>query len=77
MLMWEVTDRKAQTLLPIIESTTRSTVMSAQWRAYSQITTLGISHQTVNHSLHFIEPGKKEVMGTSDDLFPTYLPECL
>ena len=56
--MVEVSDRSAQTLLPIIQQYVRpgTTVLSDEWRAYSRIPTLGMTHQTVNHSLHFVDP---------------------
>ena len=48
----------AQTLLPIIQQYVLpgTTIMSDEWRAYQQVTSLGMSHQTVNHSLHFVDP---------------------
>ena len=55
-----VPDRRAQTLLPIIQSHVNpgSTVYSDQWSAYSNVSSLRnvASHSTVNHSLHFVEP---------------------
>ncbi len=57
--MVEVSDRSAATLLPLIQRHVLpgTTVLSDQWRAYSQISTsLGMPHQTVNHSLHFVDP---------------------
>lgn len=56
--MVEVSDRSARTLLPIIQQYVLpgTTIMSDEWRAYQQVTSLGMSHQTVNHSLHFVDP---------------------
>ena len=55
----EVQQRDAATLLPIISTYIRpgSIVYSDEWRAYSQLaTTTGCQHNTVNHSLHFVDP---------------------
>ncbi len=30
--------------------------MSDQWRAYCQIPSLGYTHETVNHSVNFVDP---------------------
>ena len=56
--MVEVADRSANTFLPIIQTYIRpgTTVFSDEWRAYSQITSLGLSHSTVNHSINFVDP---------------------
>ena len=56
--MVEVQQRSAAVLLPLIQQYIRpsTTVMSDEWRAYSQISTLGMQHETVNHSLHFVDP---------------------
>ena len=55
-----VPDRRAQTLLPIIQSHVNpgTTVKADQWKAYSSVSSLrnAASHSTVNHSLHFVEP---------------------
>ena len=51
--------RDAATLLPLIQHHIRpgSTIYSDEWKAYSRITaTTGMSHETVNHSLHFVDP---------------------
>ena len=48
----------AATLLPIIGRVAESgsIIHSDQWRAYSNIQRdLGLTHQTVNHSLHFVD----------------------
>ena len=50
----------ATTLLPIIHAhmAPRTVVHSDQWRAYSQVSTLGAvaAHNTVNHSVNFVHP---------------------
>ena len=54
-----VHQRNAATLLPIIRAHVApgTEVHSDEWRAYSRINTLpGITHSTVNHSLHFVDP---------------------
>ena len=58
VFMVEVSDRSAATLLPIIQRfiTPGTTVISDEWRAYRQISSLGLAHQTVNHSLNFVDP---------------------
>ena len=55
--MVEVQNRTTSTLLPIIQQYVRpgTTVLSDEWRAYSQIPSLGMTHQTVNHSLNFVD----------------------
>jgi transposase-like protein len=53
-----VQDRSAETLEGIIENHVRvgSTVHTDMWRAYSNIDELGLTHVTVNHSQHFLDP---------------------
>ncbi len=55
-----VPDRRAATLLPIIDAHVAAGTMiySDQWSAYSQVGSLPNvgSHSSVNHSLHFVEP---------------------
>jgi hypothetical protein len=55
-----VEKRDAATLLPIIRQfiLPRTTILSDQWAAYSNISTgpENYVHQTVNHSLHFVVP---------------------
>lgn len=58
VFMVEVNDRSASTLLPIIQQYVKpgSTVISDEWRAYNRISSLGMTHETVNHSLNFVDP---------------------
>ena len=52
-------NRSKETLMPIISAhiLPGTTIISDQWRAYNALSTLpGISHQTVNHSVNFIDP---------------------
>ena len=55
----EVEKRDAATLLPLISQHVRpgSIVLSDEWSSYNQLTaTTGSTHQTVNHSLYFVDP---------------------
>ena len=56
--MVEVAIRSAATLLPIIQQFVKpgTTVISYERRSYSRIPTLGMSHQTVNHSINYVDP---------------------
>ena len=54
----EIVERRdAGTLLPIIEKVVRqgSTVHSDEWKAYQKISNIGYQHETVNHSLNFVD----------------------
>ena len=55
-----VPNRAAVTLLPILQQHLRSgtTVHSDQWAAYNRTQQLPsvATHNTVNHSLHFVDP---------------------
>jgi len=53
-----VKDRSAKTLLPIIKKHIRegSVVYTDCWAAYNNIKSIGLDHETVNHSLHFVNP---------------------
>ena len=59
-VMCTVHDRTARTLLPILQQHLRSgtVVYSDQWAAYNHVQQLQqvSQHNTVNHSLHFIDP---------------------
>jgi len=53
-----VPNRSKEPLMPIISANILpgTTIVSDQWRAYNAIGTLrGISHQSVNHSLNFVD----------------------
>ena len=55
----EVQQRDANTLLPLIAQYIRpgSIVYSDEWSSYNQLSaTKRLAHQTVNHSLHFVDP---------------------
>ena len=56
-----VLNRSAATLLPILQQHLRSgtTIHSDQWAAYNLVQQLPsvTVHNTVNHSLHFVDPG--------------------
>ena len=56
--MFTVSDRSAATLLPIIQTSILpgTTILSDQWAAYNGIAAMGFNHQTVNHSMNFIQP---------------------
>ena len=54
-------DRKAETLIPIIQSTIKpnSEIWSDLWKAYGSLNNLGFTHKTVNHSENFVDPNTK------------------
>ena len=55
----EVQQRDAATLLPIVQNFVRpgSIVYSDEWAAYNQLAaSAACQHQTVNHSIHFVDP---------------------
>ena len=56
--MVAVPDRSKNTLMPIITQYIRpgTTVISDEWRSYNDIGISGYTHQTVNHSLNFMDP---------------------
>ena len=53
-----VKNRSAKSLLPIIQEHVRegSIVYTDCWAAYNNTKSLGLQHETVNHSLHFVNP---------------------
>lgn len=53
-----VQNRKAETLLPLILSRVKanSIVWSDEWRAYKNLSKLNFCHETVNHSVNFVNP---------------------
>ena len=55
----ELVDRRnAATHLPIIQHHVQpgTVVHSDEWAAYSQISSTGYTHSTINHSLLFVDP---------------------
>ena len=54
----ETSQRNAETLLPLIQTFIKpgSIIISDQWKAYNKISELGYQHQTVNHSVNFVDP---------------------
>ena len=56
--LFAVPDRSAATVLPILTQSIApgTTVITNKWRAYGQLQNLNFNHQTVNHSLNFVDP---------------------
>jgi transposase-like protein len=56
--MFTVSERTAATLLPIIRQSILpvTTIFSDQWAAYNRIAAMGYTHETVNHSVNFVDP---------------------
>ena len=54
-----VNDRRAQTLLPIIQENCLpgTTIYSDGWAAYNEVTSLGFQHEVVIHQHEFVVPG--------------------
>ena len=86
--------RDAATLVSLIQRyiRPRSVIYSDEWRAYSQLRNIGYTHQTVNHSQNFVDPGtgahtqqvegmwascKRMMRQTRTMLFSTYLPDIV
>ena len=58
IFMKVVHTRDATTLLPIIQRCVKpgTQIISDEWSSYQRLSTVGFTHQTVNHSLHFDNP---------------------
>ena len=59
MFIVEVPDRSAETLISVIREYVRpnSIIFTDMWRGYASLADeLSVTHQTVNHSLHFMDP---------------------
>ena len=66
-----VNRRDSATLLPIIQASVApgSIVHSDEWNAYRQIQSqTGLTHRTVNHSLHFVSPTGVHTNNVESDL---------
>ena len=50
--------RDAATLLPIIQKCVEpgTTIITDEWHAYGRLSAHGFTHQSVNHTLHFVDP---------------------
>ena len=69
----ELVDRRnTATLLPIIQQHVQpgTVVHSDEWVVYSQISSAGYTHSTVNHSLHFVDPITGPTHSTSKAIGP-------
>ena len=67
--------RNAETLLPIIQRHVRlgTLVYSDQWAAYNNVGNIpGLQHQTVNHSLFFVDP----ITGVHTQNIESYWNRC-
>ena len=55
--------RDAATLLPIIQRNVLpgTRIITDEWRAYRTLPTIGYQHDSVNHSLHFVDPNDPTV----------------
>lgn len=61
--MVRVKDRSKETLLPLIRKYIKpgTTIISDEWKAYSQLQQHGYQHNTVCHKVNFVNPQNKEV----------------
>ena len=59
--LFRVKNRKAVTLLPIIQRHVApgTEIWSDKWRAYNNLSRLGFEHKTVNHTYNFVDPTTK------------------
>ena len=68
--------RDAATLLPLIRQyvVPGTTIVSDQWAAYTTIKDMreGYQHETVNHSLHFIDPETGAYTNTTESLWQKF-----
>ena len=55
--VWSWTDTQYHMLNMLIQDYIRpgTVIYSDEWRAYSQLNTLGYEHRTVNHSKNFVD----------------------
>ena len=58
MFIESIADRSAATILEVISRHVRvgSRIRTDCWKGYLNLPTLGMSHETVNHSMHFRDP---------------------
>jgi transposase-like protein len=61
--MVPVDRRDAATLLPIIQQFVHpgTRIFTDEWRSYHNLPQLGFGHNTVNHSLHVVDPHDAEI----------------
>lgn len=58
-----VPDRKAETLLPIIQKQVYqgTTIITDELKSYKKLDTLGFIHKSVNHSKYFVDPDNSNI----------------